>query len=228
MSNIQLVKYKKGKISFEIVTKPGSVKLFLNNKLGWDKVLAADAIFTNYKKGNVAKMSDLKAAFGTDDVNKCAEIIVKEGDTQTSAKERKENIDDHHKKVVTYMHRSYVDQTGNSYPIARLELILAESKVQIDPNVNVHKIAEDIIRKMLGKAVFKRNSVDYTVSVDKKYYKDISSIIYKFSPTIHKENRGKENITWKVSILSSDMNMFTSEMNKITEGDYKMNNGHDN
>ena len=228
MSNNQLVRYKKGKVSFEIITKPGTVRLFLANKLGWDKVLATDAVFTNYKKANLAKSSDLKATFGTDDINKCAEIIVREGDAQVSAKERKEDIEAHHKQVITYLHRSYVDQTGGVYTISRLELILAESKVQIDPSVSVQKISENIIKRMLGKAVFKRNSIDYTVSAEKKYYKELSSIMHRFSPGIHKEIRGKENISWKVSILMADMNAFTVEMNKVTEGDYKMNSGHEN
>ncbi len=227
MSN-QIVRYKKGKAFFEINTKPGSVRLFLSGKLGWDKVLAVDAIFTNLKKGNVAKSSELKTIFGTDDINKCAEIIVREGDVQVSAQERKADIETHRNQVLSYMHRSYVDQNGGAYPLARLELILEEAKVQINPASSIHKTTEEIIKKMMGKAVFKRNSVDYTISVPKQYRKEVNAVVCKFSPNMHKEIRGKEEIIWKISIVIPDMDAFTIEMNKITSGDFKVVGGHEN
>jgi ribosome maturation protein SDO1 len=227
MSKIQVVKYKKGKNSFEIITKPGSVKLFLAGKLGWDKVLAADAIFTNYSKANLARNSDLKAVFGTDDINKCAEIMVREGDSQVSADERKQDIEACRRQILEYLHKSFVDQAGGIYPIPRLELILQEAKIRIDPTVSVHKQAEDVIKKMLGKAVFKKNSTDYTITVPKQYVKQCSTIVYRFSPSVHKEMRGTEGTSWKISLTIADFDLFTVEMNKITEGNYTVVVGHE-
>jgi len=226
MSNNQLVRYKKGKFSFEVVTKPGTVRLFLLGKLGWEKVLSVDAIFTNFKKANLAKSSDLKAVFGTDDVNKCAEIMVREGDSQVSAKERREDIETHRKQVITYMHRSFIDQAGLPYPIARLEGVLEESKIQIDPSISIHKIVDEIVKRMLGKLVFKKNSLDYTLKVSKKYAKECGNIVYRFSPNMHKEIRTSDGITWKICLSPPDINDFTSEMNKLTEGDFQLSVGH--
>lgn len=226
MSSIQYVRYKKGKHSFEIMTKHGSVRLFLAGKLGWDKVLSADAIFTNAKKGNIARDQDLKEVFGTSDINKCAEVIVREGDAQISASERKEDIDTHRRSIIGYLHSSFTDQTGIAHPIARLESVLDEAKIRIDPSLSVHKQAEEVIKKMQGKLVFKKGTTDYTITVNKQHAKKCSTIVNKYSPAMHKEQRNTDGITWKVCLSLGDMTQFMNDMNKITEGDFTMVSGH--
>ena len=216
----QIVRYKKGKHSFEILTKPGSVRLFLTGKLGWDKVLSADAIFTNSKKGNIARNQDLITVFGTDDVNKCAETMVREGEAQVSVAERKEDIAVHRRQILEYLHKTYVDQAGLPHPMVRLETVLDEAKIKVDPAVSVYKQSEEVIKKMMGKLVFRRNATDYTITVPKQYTKDCREVIGKFCPTGRKEIREATSITWKVSITSTDFDRFIAEMNKITSGDF--------
>ena len=43
---------------------------------------AIDAVFTNFKKGNLANASELQTVFGTVDEMKAAKIIVDKGDAQ--------------------------------------------------------------------------------------------------------------------------------------------------
>lgn len=226
MSTVQYVRYKKEKHCFEIMTKPGSVRLFLAGKLGWDKVLSADIIFTNAKKGNIAREQELKEVFGTSDVNKCAEIMVREGQSQVSASERKEDIDNHRRAIIGYLHRSFTDQAGLMHPIVRLESVLDEAKIRVDPSVTVHKQAEEVIRKMQGKLVFKKGTTDYTITVPKQYAKKCSTIIYKYSPVMHKEQRTSDRFSWKVCFSVGEINQFIEEMNSITDGDYTMTSGH--
>jgi rRNA metabolism SBDS family protein len=220
MAQSQTVRYKKGKHSFEILTKQGSVRQFLTGKLGWDKVLSADVIFTNSKKGDIAKKQDLITVFGTDDVNKCAEIMVRQGDAQVSASERKEDISVHRRQILEYLHKTYTDQAGLPHPLVRLETILEEAKIRIDPAVSVHKHCEDVIKRMIGKIVFKRNASDYTITVPKEHVKTCRDVVCKYCPVGRKEIREAGSTTWKVSITSSDFDNFLLEMNKITGGDF--------
>lgn len=214
----QVSKYKKGKYAFEILTKTGAAKKYLEGKLGWDNVLAADVIFTNSKKGNVAKSSDLKACFNTDDVNECAKQILAQGNTQVSAAERKEDISAHRKKVAAFLHKTYTDQAGTPHPLARINNILDELKLNLDPSGNVANQAEDIVKKMQGKIVFKLNTDQYELSV-KKSYKNVDNVIAKYSP---KYSRKNENNLWKytISLPPGDVDNFMQELNKVTEGDY--------
>ena len=55
----QVVRYKKDKQTFEVLTNPGSVLKFREGKLGWDKVLATDVVFTNSSRGDRARDGDV-------------------------------------------------------------------------------------------------------------------------------------------------------------------------
>ena len=55
----QLVRYKKGKLQVEVMTKPGSVLKYRAGKLGFDNVLQSDDIWKNSSKGERAANADL-------------------------------------------------------------------------------------------------------------------------------------------------------------------------
>lgn len=63
MSTTQLVRFKRGKHSFEVMTNVGSAQKFRDGKLGLDNVLQADVVWTNQSKGERAKGSELKYIF---------------------------------------------------------------------------------------------------------------------------------------------------------------------
>lgn len=224
MSNNQLVRYRKDKFSFEIITKPGSVRLYRSNKLSWDKVLVAEAIFINSKKGTIAKDSDLVAVFGTSDVNKCAQIIVKEGDAQVSSAERKEDMEKHRKAVLGYIHSTYLDASNRPHPLSRLETLPEQAKVRLDPNIPVQKQADEIVKKMQGVLVFKKGTVEYTLSLGHAYAKKCTGVVYKYCAN-PKDSWDAVGCTWKLEIAPREFDSFLAELNKITQGDFTLTSG---
>ncbi len=220
----QLVRYRKGGHSFEIITKPGSVRLYRDNKLPWNKVLVIDAIFTNSKKGNVAKSSDLLKVFGTEDIDTCAKTIVTEGEAQVSASERKEDMEKYRKAVLGYIHRNYLDAGGLPHPRPRLETLPEQTKVRLDPNGSVENQAEEIIRKMQGILVFKKGTVEYTLLLEHKYAKKCTGVIYKYCSN-PKDTWDVAGCIWKLQISPREFDAFISELNKITQGDFVLTTG---
>lgn len=55
----QLVRYKQGKNTFEIMVKPGTVKKYREGKLDINSVIETDVIFKNQSKGDRANGNDL-------------------------------------------------------------------------------------------------------------------------------------------------------------------------
>ena len=68
-----------------------------------------DQIFTNSTRGDIANPSDLKDVFGTEDLMKCCEEIVKHGQLQYTAQERRAFLDAKTKEIVYYINKNYVD-----------------------------------------------------------------------------------------------------------------------
>jgi len=218
---VQLVRFSKGKKRFEVMTKDGSVRKFRNGKLGWGNVLVADQIFTDSKKGNVAKSKDLHEVFGTDDLQTCLRTIVTDGDLQISAEERKEDFAAHRRKVIAYIHKTYVDGGNLPHPISRLEAVIDEAKVRLDPRENPEKHGEDIVSKLRGTLVFKKNTVEYTIIVGHAYAKKAQGVVYKLAD-VRKESWDAEGCTWILNVPNSQFDGFLSALNKLTQGDFTL------
>ena len=216
----QLVRYQHGKKKFEVLTKDGSVRKYRDGKLGWDHVLEADVIFTNQKRGNVASASDLKQVFGSEELSKCLEIIVKEGDLQINAHERKEDMERHRRAVAGYLQKNYIDGSNNlPFPLPRLEPIMDESKVRLDVSSNVQSQAEEIVKRMLGVVLFKKNAVECVMQLKHEYIAKCQDIVHKMTD-IRKERWTSEGCEWELCLVPSNVDAFMSALNKSTEGDY--------
>jgi ribosome maturation protein SDO1 len=91
-----------------------------------------DKIFTDSKKGQVASPSDLKAGFGSDDVNQVALKIVKEGEVQSTQEHRDEAREQKLKQVVDFLASNSIDpQSGNPHTPERIKNVLEQAHVNI-------------------------------------------------------------------------------------------------
>jgi ribosome maturation protein SDO1 len=203
------------------MTKDGSVRKYRAGKLGWNNVLVADQVFTDSRKGNVAKSNDLRKVFGTDDLNTCLQKIVQEGDLQVSAKERREDQQQHRRAVIGYMHRTYVDARNLPHPVSRLEGVIDEAKVRLDQRESVEKQADEIVKKLQGTLVFRKNTAEYTVVVKHEYAKKVQSTIYQFSD-VRKEDWSAQGCTWTLNVSPHDLDNLISALNKTTKGDFQL------
>jgi hypothetical protein len=99
MSATQLVRYKHGKNTFEVMTHVGATQKFRDGKLGLDNVLQADVIWTNQSKGERAKGAELKESFDTEDLMECIKTILAKGEIQLTAAERREMLEAKRKEI---------------------------------------------------------------------------------------------------------------------------------
>ena len=151
----QICVYKKGKHKFEVITKKGQVLKFRDGKIGFTDVLMIDQIFTNSVRGDVANESDLNDVFGTEDMLKCLQEIVKNGELQYSAQERKGFVDEKTKEIVYYINKNYVNpKTKLPHPADRISHCMKECKIRVDPKGDTRRMAEDAVKKMRGKLMF--------------------------------------------------------------------------
>jgi rRNA metabolism SBDS family protein len=181
----------------------------------------ADAVFTNFKKGNVAKASELQKVFGTGDEMEAAKIIVEQGDAQVSASERKQDADAHRRAVIGFLHKTYVDAKGLPHPTSRLDGVVDEAKVRLDNTKQVEKQAEEIVKKMQGKLVFVKSVMECTLFLEHKYARKCSGVVYK-NCEIQKEDWDAQGCKWVINISPGDFDGFCNELNKSTGGDYQL------
>ena len=90
------------------------------------KALNSNAIYYDLKKGTAASISDLKNAFGTDNLYEIAEKIMKTGEIQKTQEFRDEEKEKRIKKVMDLILRNAVDQHGRPFTEERIRRAIDE------------------------------------------------------------------------------------------------------
>ena len=93
-----------------------------------------EEIFKDSKKGDKASDESMKKVFDTTDVLEVAEQILKKGNIQITAEQRRKMQEDKRKQVISTIAREGINpQNGLPHPATRIENAMNEAKVKIDP-----------------------------------------------------------------------------------------------
>ena len=133
---------------FEILVKPEEALRFKSGeKISIDDVLIGDFVYKDARKGLKASPESLMKVFGTDDVRKVASEILKKGEIQLTAEQRRRLVEQKKKQIISFISRNAIDpRTGLPIPPARIETAMAEARVGVDPFKGVEEQALAIIK----------------------------------------------------------------------------------
>ena len=93
LTNVSLVRMKKGKKRFEIACYQNKVQDWrLKVEKDIDEVLQIPQVFINVSKGQVANNDDLQKCFGTTNQDEIIAEILNKGEIQLNEKERNANL----------------------------------------------------------------------------------------------------------------------------------------
>eukprot|EP00475_Leptophrys_vorax_P043299 TRINITY_DN828_c0_g1_i5.p1 TRINITY_DN828_c0_g1~~TRINITY_DN828_c0_g1_i5.p1 ORF type:complete len:235 (+),score=75.53 TRINITY_DN828_c0_g1_i5:946-1650(+) len=196
----QLVRLKKGKATFEVVTNEGSVLKYREGKLPWNSVLAVDIVFKNFSRGLRASEKEIADAFNTEDPVEAMKAIVEKGELQVSSDERKEAVDKKKAEIITYINKNYIDpQTRLPHPIARLEQAMENSKIRIDADQNAVKQADAFIKSLQGKLTFVKSEMEAILVISRQYMGACSNTVHSIA-SVKREEYTEDGVIWEVGI----------------------------
>lgn len=132
LTNVSLVRLKKGKKRFEVACYKNTVTSFrAGNETDLDNVLQIPNVFLNVSKGQVAPNDELKKAFPGMTRDEVVMEILKKGEIQVGEKERSQELDRVHKEVIDIVAGRLVDpKTKRVYTTGMIEKALDQLSSQ--------------------------------------------------------------------------------------------------
>ena len=130
LTNVSLVRMKKGKKRFEIACYQNKVHDFRSGvEKNIDEVLQIPQIFLNVSKGQIASSEDLKASFNTTNIDEIILEILKKGEIQLSEKERAQQNEKLHKEILNIISAKCINpKSKKRYPPTMIDKALKELK----------------------------------------------------------------------------------------------------
>lgn len=178
--------------------------------------LNSNNIFYDVNKGTIASGSDLKSAFGTDNLHQVAEKLIKDGELQKPQEFRDAEKEKRIKRVVDLIVRNAVDQHGKPYTEERIRKALDEAHYHFD-----NKPAEVQMREAVEKIkIIIPISIQIKrikVTIPAQYTGQVYGVLQEFS---------KESEEWKdngdlqvILAIPAGMQLdFYDKLNNVTHG----------
>ncbi len=143
-----IARYEKGGHKFEILVDPDKAfKYREGEKIPIDEVLVGDYVYKDARKGDRASPEEVRKVFGTADIKKVADSILRKGELQLTTAQRRKLLEAKRKLIINYIARSAIDpRTKTPIPPQRIERAMEEARIAVDLYKSVEEQAAKIVK----------------------------------------------------------------------------------
>jgi len=207
--------------TFEVLVDPElALTLRTGGNVDMRSLLATDKIFKDSKKGDEASEEMVKKAFGTTDVQKVAEQIIRRGEVQVTTDQRRKMREQRMKQVVaTIARRAINPQTGLPHPPARIEAAISESKIQIDEYKGAEEQVPKIVKALLPILPLKFETKRIAIKIPATHVGRAQRTLREFGTL--KQEQWLSDGSWAavVEIPAGVQGEFFDKLNDLTRGE---------
>ncbi|MCI4464505.1 MAG: ribosome assembly factor SBDS [Thermoproteus sp.] len=226
MTKVAIAKLDRAGEHFEILVDPdAALELKMGKSIGLDKVLVHEEIYKDARKGLRASEQALKKAFGTTDVHKVAEAIIREGEIPITAEQRRKMVEDKRRQIVEWISRNCIDvRTKTPVPPQRVENALEQVRAAIDPFKPVEEQINYILKDLQRVLPIKVATVRIALSVSSQYAQKVKGFVGKSAKIVSEKFRSDGSWEAIVEAPAGLQDMIIGRVNDIThgEGDVKI------
>ena len=208
---------------FEILVDPKKAYEFKQGKqISLDEILAYPAIYKNARAAEEASIEDLQKFFGTTDVYKIAEKIIKNGEIQLTTKQKRELIEQKKLQIATIISKRGVNpQTNAPHPVQRILTAMEKSGVNIDPFQDAEQQVEKVLKSIRGLIPIKFEKITLQLKIPAQYCAKVYSQIRNFGNILNEKWLGDGSLQIEIEILAGMQQEFFEKISNLTEGNFE-------
>ncbi|MDI9634094.1 MAG: ribosome assembly factor SBDS [Methanolinea sp.] len=205
---------------FEILVDPDlAVKFRQGEDVPLEEMVAALYVFSNASRGTKASEEALQKVFQTTDFSEIAPKIIRKGEIQLTAEQRRQMIESKRRQVIAFIARNAVNpQTGLPHPPQRIEMAMEEARVNIDLYKSVEELVKETVKALRPILPIKFEELRIAVKVPAEFAPRAFGEIQS-AATIERDEWQKDG-SWIciVRIPAGIQGDFYSLVNRLTKG----------
>ncbi len=219
MSKTVTVRYSSGGDSFEILVDADMAYEYITGKRTDPlSVLEVEEVFKDARKAERQSEEKIKKVFGTTDIAKVADAILKKGDVPITTEQRAKLAEEKKKQVIDIIARNSIDPRTNApNPPLRIENAMKEARVSIDPFKNVSEQVEAVVDKLRPILPLKFTTVKMEVILPAESANRCFSILKQYGMK-SEEWQANGGLKATVEFPAGLQGEFFDRINKATQG----------
>ncbi len=216
-----IARYEKFGKKFEILVDPErALDLKSGKNVDIDDVLATREIYEDAKKGLRAGEEDVEKVFGTGDVEKIAVIIIKKGEVQLTAEQRRKILDEKRRLIASIISKESINpQTNAPHTLERILNAMDLAKVNIDINKSAEEQVDDVLRELQRVIPIRFERLELQIKVPAQYSAKCYGVIKEFGKMKREEWLSDGSFLCIIDIPAGIKTDVFNKLNNLTHGD---------
>jgi ribosome maturation protein SDO1 len=171
LDKFTIVRLSAGNEKFEILVKPDpALEYKLGKNIDISNIMISDEIYSDANKGTRISTEKLMKHFKTTDQLEIAKHIMAKGDLNMNTDQRRKMIEEKKKQIVQYINKNFVDpKTHMPHPISRINAVLDEARLAIDPFKRLDDQIKNIIEPLRKILPLKSEILELNVTVPPQF-----------------------------------------------------------
>ncbi|WP_297465884.1 ribosome assembly factor SBDS [Thermococcus sp.] len=206
--------------TFEILVDPYLARDFKEGKeVPIEEILATPYVFKDAHKGDKASEHEMEKIFGTSDPYEVAKIILRKGEVQLTAEQRRQMLEDKKRYIATIIHRHAVDpRTGYPHPVDRILRAMEEAGVHVDLFKDAEAQVPKVIKAIRPLLPIKLEMKVIAVKVPSDYVGRAYGEVRKFGTIKREEWASDGSWMFLIEIPGGVEEEFYERLNALTKG----------
>ena len=207
---------------FEVLVDPDAALAIKRGEFDGDleDVIAAEDVFENASRGDRPAESALEDVFGTTDPMEIIPQVIKDGEIQITAEQRKEMQEQKHKQLINRITRNAVNPQMDDapHPPERIESALAETDFKIDPMEPVENQVDDALEALRPVIPIRFDTVKVAVQLPANYAGSGQAKVREFGDLEREEWQSDGSWIGVVEFPAGMQNDFYDLVNEVSSG----------
>lgn len=191
-------------------------------KINMDEILATPGIYRDVRNTERVSDQDLQKVFGTTDVFRIAEKIIKEGELQLTTEQRRQMVEQKRNQIASIISKKGINpQTNTPHPPQRILNAMDQAGVNIDPFVDAEMQIDKAVKAIRPILPLKFQKVTFQIKIPAQFAGKMYSTL-KSSGTITNEqwlNDGSLQVN--LEIMAGMQDELFQKISGVTHGQFE-------
>jgi len=218
---VAIARLERGGKKYEVYVNPEKAWIFKRGgKVNIKEVLEGEYVYYNARQGLKASETELRAIFGTDDVYEIAAEIIRKGELQLTAEQRREMIEAKKRQIIEFLSRNAIDpRTNLPHPPKRIELALEEARVPIDPLKPVEEQIGTVIKELRKVLPLKIAVALMGIKIPARYVGKAYGVLAKMGKIVRSTYTSDGSLIMELEVPAGLSGQVIEQVSRITRGE---------
>lgn len=208
---------------FEILVDPNkALELKKGMKINMNEVLAYPAIYKDARSTDMVSAQDLQKNFGTTDIFKIAEKIIKDGELQLTTEQRRNMVEQKRNQIANTISRKGINpQTNAPHPAQRILNAMDQAGINVDPFVDAELQIDKILKGIKTILPIKFQKVTFQIKIPAQFAGRVYSILKSSGSITSEQWLNDGSLSVNIEILGGMQDDLFQKVSSLTHGSFE-------